>query len=56
MRSLLEVIPLDAGLVRGSHGRALVPEQEQPVILGAKGTISTPARIHQEIIFAVTSP
>jgi predicted AlkP superfamily pyrophosphatase or phosphodiesterase len=55
MRSLLEVIPLDAGLVRGSHGRAAVPEQEQPVILGAKGTISTPEQIHQEIISAVLS-
>ncbi|NNC90234.1 MAG: alkaline phosphatase family protein [Akkermansiaceae bacterium] len=34
MRGLLEVIPLDASLVRGSHGRDAVPEDEQPVVIG----------------------
>ncbi len=33
-RALLPVIPLDATLVRGSHGRDQVPEDEQPVLIG----------------------
>lgn len=33
-RALLDVIPLDAGLVKGSHGRDDVPEDERPVLLG----------------------
>jgi len=32
-RALLDVIPLDAGLVKGSHGRDRVPESEQPVFI-----------------------
>lgn len=53
LRSLLEVIPLDAGLVRGSHGRASVPEREQPVILGATEIIRRPEQIYQAITSAV---
>ena len=34
-RALLPVIPLDASLVGGSHGRDNVPEHEQPVLVGA---------------------
>ena len=34
-RALLPVIPLDASLVGGSHGRDDVPEDEQPVLVGA---------------------
>lgn len=34
-RALLPVIPLDASLVRGSHGRDDVPEDEQPVLIGS---------------------
>lgn len=33
-RGLLDVIPLDASLVKGSHGRDLVPVDEQPLVLG----------------------
>lgn len=33
-RALLPVIPLDASLVGGSHGRDEVPEDEQPVLVG----------------------
>jgi predicted AlkP superfamily pyrophosphatase or phosphodiesterase len=33
-RALLPVIPLDASLVGGSHGRDDVPEDEQPVLVG----------------------
>ncbi len=35
MRGLMDVIPLDASLVKGSHGRDNVPENEQPVAIGA---------------------
>ena len=31
---MLDVIPLDADLVKGSHGRDDVPESEQPVFIG----------------------
>ena len=33
-RVLMDVIPLDASLVKGSHGRDDVPEGEQPVYIG----------------------
>jgi hypothetical protein len=33
-RALLDVIPLDASLVRGSHGRVDVPRGFDPVMLG----------------------
>jgi len=35
MRALLEVVPLDDSLVRGSHGRDEVAEGERPVVIGA---------------------
>lgn len=34
LRGLMDVIPLDASLVKGSHGRDEVPEEEQPVVIG----------------------
>ncbi|MGB0774394.1 MAG: alkaline phosphatase family protein [Akkermansiaceae bacterium] len=36
-RGLLDVIPLDASLVKGSHGRDNVPDSEQPVFITAGG-------------------
>ncbi len=33
-RTLLDVIPLDASLVRGSHGRAEMPGDLQPIVMG----------------------
>lgn len=33
-RALMNVIPLDAELVKGSHGRDNVAEEEQPVVIG----------------------
>lgn len=35
-RGLMDVIPLDATLVKGSHGRDNVPKEEQPVAIGAR--------------------
>ena len=43
LRALLRVIPLDASLVRGSHGRDEVPEDEQPVLVGSGGGAVTSA-------------
>ncbi|BCX49139.1 type I phosphodiesterase/nucleotide pyrophosphatase [Haloferula helveola] len=53
MRGLLELIPLDAGLVRGSHGRDVVDPDERPVILGAASTVETAEDVYREIIRAV---
>ncbi|MDH4981948.1 alkaline phosphatase family protein [Hyphomicrobium sp. D-2] len=38
-RSLLDVIPLDASLVRGSHGRADTPEARSPVIMSSRADL-----------------
>ena len=38
LRALLPVIPLDAALVKGSHGRDHVPEDEQPVLIGSEAS------------------
>lgn len=41
LRGLLDVIPLDAELVKGSHGRDQVPEDEQPILIGqASGEVA----------------
>ena len=34
----MDVIPLDANLVKGSHGRDQVPEDEQPVVIGDRAS------------------
>ncbi len=38
LRGLMDVIPLDANLVKGSHGRDQVPEDEQPVVIGDRAS------------------
>ncbi|MCF7734090.1 MAG: alkaline phosphatase family protein [Akkermansiaceae bacterium] len=50
LRGLLDVIPLDASLVRGSHGRDRVPDSEQPVVLGLDRPVHGPEDIHQGMI------
>lgn len=52
LRGLLDVIPLDASLVRGSHGRDRVPEAERPVLLGG-GEVTSAADIHRAILESV---
>ncbi len=32
-RTLMDVIPLDASLVKGSHGRVNVPDEEKPILI-----------------------
>ena len=45
-RGLMDVIPLDANLVKGSHGRDTVPEPEQPLAIGPKANqVTTPEHI-----------
>ncbi|MFD0895361.1 alkaline phosphatase family protein [Luteolibacter ambystomatis] len=48
-RGLMDVIPLDATLVKGSHGRDIVPEDERPVLLGA----SFPAHAAEDVFLAI---
>jgi len=54
-RALLEVIPLDASLVKGSHGRDNVIEGEQPIFVtkGSHAAISKPEDIAERIMHAV---
>jgi predicted AlkP superfamily pyrophosphatase or phosphodiesterase len=58
LRSLLDIIPLDASLVKGSHGRDNVPENEKPVIIGSHLPITHAHEIHTAIrsIFLDQSP
>ena len=53
LRGLLEVIPLDATLVKGSHGRDLVPADERPVLLGTRFPVATAEDVHHAIVDAV---
>lgn len=52
-RGLLELIPLDATLVKGSHGRDDVDESERPVIMGATGKVTHAEQVHAELVQAV---
>jgi predicted AlkP superfamily pyrophosphatase or phosphodiesterase len=49
-RGLMEVIPLDASLVKGSHGRDIVPEGERPVLLGSAYPAHAAEDIHAAIL------
>jgi predicted AlkP superfamily pyrophosphatase or phosphodiesterase len=44
-RSLMDLIPLDAGLVRGSHGLADTPPQHTPVFLSSEPALVGPAPV-----------
>ncbi len=50
LRGLLDVIPLDASLVKGSHGRDEVADDEQPVLLGTAYPVSTAEDVHRAIL------
>jgi predicted AlkP superfamily pyrophosphatase or phosphodiesterase len=52
-RALLDVIPLDATLVKGSHGRDQVPESECPVLLGSTFPVKTAEDVHHAILAAL---
>jgi len=53
LRALLEVIPLDASRIRGSHGRDQVPEEEHPVLLGSDWPVANATDVHHAILDAV---
>ena len=55
LRGLLTVIPLDASLVKGSHGRDQVPLEEQPVLLGSDHPVSSAEDLHEAILSAFRS-
>lgn len=50
LRGLLDVIPLDAALVKGSHGRDHVPDGEKPVLLGTETPVASGQDIHRWIL------
>ena len=52
LRGLLDVIPLDATLVKGSHGRDHVPDGECPVLLGTSYPVKSAEDVHQAILDA----
>jgi predicted AlkP superfamily pyrophosphatase or phosphodiesterase len=52
LRALLDVIPLDAALVKGSHGRDRVPDDERPVLLGTRYKVAIAEEVHQAILSA----
>lgn len=50
LRGLLDVIPLDASLVKGSHGRDRVADDERPVLLGSARPVSAAEDVHRAIL------
>lgn len=50
LRALMEVIPLDATLVKGSHGRSAVPAGEQAIAMGARQPIQRAEDVFQEML------
>ena len=50
IRGLLEVIPLDPTLVKGSHGRDQVPDSEKPVLIGSAASVANAQDIHGAIL------
>jgi predicted AlkP superfamily pyrophosphatase or phosphodiesterase len=52
-RALMDVIPLDAGLVKGSHGRRAVPAGEQPLFLCQRPAGSIPPQIDSTDVFGL---
>lgn len=55
MRALLDVIPLDATLVKGSHGRDRVPQSEQPVFISRTAiNVVSAEDVHQAVKSLVT--
>jgi predicted AlkP superfamily pyrophosphatase or phosphodiesterase len=50
LRAMMEVIPLDATCVKGSHGRDEVPYDDQAVVLGASGQVLRAEGIFAEMV------
>jgi predicted AlkP superfamily pyrophosphatase or phosphodiesterase len=52
-RMLMDVIPLDAGLVKGSHGRRVTAPGEQPVLICDESAAAMPEQIDSTGVAAV---
>ena len=50
IRGLLEVIPLDPCLVKGSHGRDQVLDSEKPVLIGSSASVLSAQDIHGAVL------
>lgn len=50
LRGLLDVIPLDSSMVKGSHGRDEVPLNERPVWIGSNFPVHKAEDIHSAIL------
>ncbi|MFM2198837.1 MAG: hypothetical protein RLZZ505_2269 [Verrucomicrobiota bacterium] len=50
IRGLLEVIPLDPTLVKGSHGRDQVPDSEKPLLIGSAHKVQKAEEVHAAIL------
>jgi predicted AlkP superfamily pyrophosphatase or phosphodiesterase len=50
LRTLMDVIPLDAGLVRGSHGRADTPPDCGPILLSSEADLLPPGPIDAAMV------
>ena len=44
-RTLMDVIPLDSGLVKGSHGRVETPEDIRPVMITRRDLKGAPEEL-----------
>ncbi len=53
LRTLLDVIPLDASLVRGSHGRCDLPEHRQPILVTSSASDASRGPLSSEQVFGV---
>lgn len=56
LRGLLDVIPLDSSLVKGSHGRDHVTADERPVLLGTAFPVKKAEDVHRAILEAARRP
>ena len=52
-RMLMDVIPLDAGLVRGSHGRCPADTREWPVLLSARRDLLSKPVVDASEVFGI---
>ena len=50
IRGLLEVIPLDPTLVKGSHGRDEVLDSEKPILIGSTASVLSAQDIHGAVL------
>jgi predicted AlkP superfamily pyrophosphatase or phosphodiesterase len=52
-RMLMDVIPLDATLVKGSHGRRVMTPDRQPLLMCERGSVELPAQIDSTEVYEI---